>query len=56
VSILFLALAAGAIVYVIGEMQHAGRKLGAHDVAMAGMLVGFLAGYGTDLLIGVAGG
>ena len=55
VSILFLALAAGAIVYVIGEMQHAGRKLGAHDVAMAGMLVGFLAGYGTDLLLGAAG-
>jgi zinc transporter, ZIP family len=56
VSILFLSLAAGAIVYVIGEMQHAGRKLGAHDVAMVGMLAGFLAGYATDLLIGVAGG
>jgi ZIP family zinc transporter len=56
VSILFLSLAAGAIVYVIGEMQHAGRKLGAHDIAMVGMLVGFLAGFGTDLLIGVAGG
>ncbi len=55
-SILFLALAAGAIVYVIGELQHAGRKLGAHDIAMAGMLVGFLAGYATDLLLGVAGG
>ena len=56
VSVLFLALAAGAIAYVIGELQHAGRKLGAHDVAMAGMLLGFLAGYATDLLIGVAGG
>jgi zinc transporter, ZIP family len=55
VSVLFLALAAGAIVYVIGELQHAGRKLGAHDVAMAGMLLGFLAGYGTDLLLAAAG-
>ena len=56
VSVLFLALAAGAIAYVIGELQHAGRKLGAHDVAMAGMLLGFLAGYATDLLLAVAGG
>jgi len=56
VSILFLALAAGAIVYVIGELQHAGRKLGAHHMTMVGMLAGFLAGYATDLLLGVAGG
>ena len=56
VSILFLALAAGAIVYVIGELQHAGRKLGAHHITMLGMLIGFLAGYATDLLLAVAGG
>lgn len=56
VSVLFLGLAAGAIVYVIGELQHAGRKLGAHDVAMAGLLSGFLVAYGTDLLLRVAGG
>jgi ZIP family zinc transporter len=55
-SVLFLALAAGAIVYVIGELQHAGRKIGAHDVAMVGLLIGFLAGYGTDKLLFVAGG
>lgn len=55
-SILFLALAAGAILYVVGELQHAGRKIGAHDVAMLGLLAGFLAGYGTDLLVHVAGG
>ena len=56
VSILFLAVAAGAILYVVGELQHAGRKIGAHDVAMVGLLLGFLAGYGTDLLVHVAGG
>ena len=56
VSILFLALAAGAILYVVGELQHAGRKIGAHDIGMVGLLVGFLAGYGTDLLVHVAGG
>ena len=55
VSVAFLALAAGAILYVIGELQHAGRKLGAHDVAMVGLLTGFLAGYSTDLLLHAAG-
>jgi ZIP family zinc transporter len=55
VSVLFLALAAGAIVYVIGELQHAGRKLGSHDVAMVGLLVGFLLAYGTDRLLSVLG-
>ena len=49
--ILFLALAAGAILYVIGELQHAGRKIGNHDIGMVGLLCGFLAGYGTDLLL-----
>jgi len=55
VSVLFLALAAGAIVYVIGELQHAGRKIGAHHVAGMGILAGFLAGYATDLLLHAAG-
>jgi ZIP family zinc transporter len=54
-SVLFLALAAGAIVYVVGELQHVGRKIGSHDVAMVGLLVGFLAGFGTDLLLHSAG-
>jgi ZIP family zinc transporter len=51
VSVLFLALAAGAIVYVIGELQHVSRKIGSHQMAMAGLLCGFLLGYGTDLLL-----
>jgi ZIP family zinc transporter len=55
VSVLFLALAAGAIVYVIGELQHAGRKLGSHDLAMVGLLTGFLVAYGTDRLLSVLG-
>lgn len=55
VSVLFLALAAGAIVYVIGELQHAGRKLGSHDLAMVGLLAGFLLAYGTDRLLSVLG-
>lgn len=55
-SVLFLALAAGAIVYVVGELMHAGRRIGAHDIAMVGLLLGFLLAYGTDKLLFVAGG
>jgi ZIP family zinc transporter len=55
-SVLFLALAAGAIMYVVGELQHAGRRIGAHNVAMIGLAVGFLAAYGTDKLLFVVGG
>jgi ZIP family zinc transporter len=54
-SVLFLALAAGAIIYVIGELQHAGRRIGSHDVGMLGLLTGFLLAYGTDQLLHVAG-
>jgi ZIP family zinc transporter len=54
-SVLFLALAAGAIIYVIGELQHAGRRIGSHDIGMVGLLTGFLLAYGTDQLLHVAG-
>lgn len=54
-SVLFLALAAGAIVYVIGELQNAGRKLGSREAGMAGLVTGFLLGYGTDLLLKASG-
>ncbi len=54
-SVLFLALAAGAILYVIGELFNVARRLGFKYMAMSGLLVGFLLGYGTDLLLKVAG-
>lgn len=55
VSIFFLALAAGAIMYVIGELQHAGRKIGNHGTGMIGLLTGFVAGYVTDVILHIAG-
>ncbi|MGH7722714.1 MAG: ZIP family metal transporter [Candidatus Dormibacteria bacterium] len=55
VSVLFLGLAAGAIVYVIGELQHVNRKIGSHHMGMLGLLCGFLAGYGTDLFLKAVG-
>jgi ZIP family zinc transporter len=51
VSVLFLALAAGAIAYVIGELQHVNRKIGSHQMGMLGLLCGFLAAYGSDMLL-----
>jgi ZIP family zinc transporter len=55
-SVLFLGLAAGAIVYVIGELQHVNRKIGSHSMGMLGLLAGFLAGFGTDLFVKSVGG
>ncbi len=54
-SILFLALAAGAILYVIGELYHVARRPGVKQLAMSGLLVGFLVAYGTDLILKIAG-
>jgi zinc transporter, ZIP family len=55
VSVLFLTLAAGAIVYVISELLNVGRKLGAWDVSVWGLLTGFLVGVATEIIIVAAG-
>ncbi len=55
VSVLFLTLAAGAIVYVVAELLNVGRRLGAWDVTVWGVLAGFLAGVATELVIAAAG-
>ncbi len=54
-AVLFLALAAGAIMYVIGELFHVGRKLGEPAWTGWGIFLGFTAGYLTDLLLTAAG-
>jgi ZIP family zinc transporter len=51
VFVLFLALAAGSIFYVVSELLHVGRRFALREVAMWGIFLGFLAGYGTDLLL-----
>jgi len=53
--VLFLALAAGALIYIIGEMFNVGRKLNSPSSLAWGVLIGFLAGYGTDLILTFAG-
>jgi zinc transporter, ZIP family len=49
--VLFLALAAGSIFYVVGELLHVGRRFALRELAMWGIFLGFLAGYGTDLIL-----
>jgi ZIP family zinc transporter len=56
VSVLFLALAGGAVVYVIGELLGAGRKLDAPVWSGWGLTFGVLAGFLTDFLLASAGG
>ncbi len=53
----FLSMAGGAILYVIGELWHIGKKLGDFELTlMFGLLIGFVAAFGTDIFIRVAGG
>ena len=49
-----LALAAGAILYCLGELFAAGRRL-AWDIVQWGILAGFLVAFGTDLVLKAAG-
>ncbi len=55
-SVLFLALAAGAIIHVLGELAHIGRRFALPSTVSVGLLTGFLAGLGTDLVLTAARG
>src|SRR6266511_87512 len=50
-----LALAAGAILYVIGEILPVGRRL-SWEITLWGLAAGFLLGVATDLVVEAAGG
>lgn len=54
-SVLFLTLAAGAIIYVIGEMTNVGSRVGFKELATVGVFIGFAVGLGTDLILTAAG-
>lgn len=51
VYVLFLALAAGALLYVINEMFHLGRRFNSPVLMGWGLLLGFLLAYATDLFL-----
>jgi ZIP family zinc transporter len=55
IFVLCLALAAGSILYVIAELLHVGRRFKLRELAMWGVFLGFLAGYGTDLILSWSG-
>lgn len=50
-EVLFLALASGAILYVIGELHHIGRMYGSHQILATGLLFGFFLAFGTDVFL-----
>ena len=54
-AIFFLALAAGAIIYVVAELLGVARKANAPMLVMGGLVLGFMLGYLTDMIITFAG-
>ncbi|MEO6835417.1 MAG: multicopper oxidase domain-containing protein [Candidatus Tumulicola sp.] len=55
-SVLFLATAVGALVFVIGELWAMLRKTGLTALVTTAMTAGFLVAFATELLIDVSGG
>ncbi len=54
-SVLFLSLAAGALVYILNELFNINRRPNAKMAAGWGLFFGFLFGYLTDLILKIAG-
>ncbi len=50
----FLAVAAGALLYVVNELFHVGRRLSTPISFAWGLLFGFLTAYATDLVLTLA--
>jgi zinc transporter, ZIP family len=55
VSIIFFALAAGSILYVVMELLNVGRVLASKTLVTWGILLGLLLGFGTDFILVAAG-
>jgi ZIP family zinc transporter len=56
ISIVFLALAAGSILYVVIELLAVARRLAAKEWTSWGLLAGLFAGFVTDAILVAAGG
>ena len=52
----FLAVAAGALLYVLNELFNLGRRISTPANFAWGLLAGFLTAYSTDLLLTAVGG
>ena len=55
VSIIFFALAAGSILYVVMELLNVGRVLASKTLVTWGVLFGLFLGFGTDFILVAAG-
>ena len=55
-SVAFLAVAAGALLYVLNELFNLGRRLNSPPQFAWGLLFGFLTAYGTDLFLTAVSG
>ncbi|MDQ6784706.1 MAG: ZIP family metal transporter [Actinomycetota bacterium] len=55
VSVLFLTLAAGSILYVIIQLLGVAARLGKPNVLAYGLLLGLFAGFATDAIVTAAG-
>ncbi|MHB8568379.1 MAG: ZIP family metal transporter [Nitrososphaerales archaeon] len=51
----FLALAAGALIYIISGMFYVARRQTSNELFMLGLFIGFLVAYGTDLFLAIIG-
>jgi ZIP family zinc transporter len=56
VFLLFLALAAGSILYVVVQLLKMASRLGQTEMLMWGLLAGLVLGFGTDYVLVIAGG
>lgn len=54
-SVLFLALAAGSLLFVIVQLLKVANRLGHNELMMWGLLAGLVLGAGTELVVAVAG-
>jgi zinc transporter, ZIP family len=55
VSVLFLTLAAGSIIYVVIQLIGVGLRMGRKELLSVGLLVGLAVGFGTDAIVSAAG-
>ena len=55
VSIAFLALAAGSILYVVIELLAVGRRMAVKEITTWGIVIGLLLGFATDAIVTAAG-
>lgn len=56
VSMVFLTLAAGSILYVVIQLVGVASRAGRKELIYAGVLLGLVAGFVTDMVVSAAGG